>query len=441
MSANDLTYEKCLNWCAQNGYTLCGMEYSSECYGGNSLQNGAALSKGSSNSDMQCSGNQAQVCGGPSKLTLFAVPSAISSLNADLNGPAGGATSTQSSAGSQATGATGSIPSPWQAAGAIAEGINGRALTGGSISGSDMTYEKCLAWCSQQGFTICGMEYSSECYGDNQLRNAAALSRTSQRNTMPCSGNAQQICGGPDTLTLFVTPAAVSSLNADLNAPNGSAQTATGAAGSPTSAVSSAAGAASTSAPIPAGWSSLGGIAEGQGGRALTGGSTSAPDMTQAKCIAWCAQNGYALCGMEYSSECYGGNMLMNGAALSKLSPNADMMCSGDQTQPCGGSNKLTLFATQAAISSLNADLNAPLNGASTATSAAAGPAQSSAPAASGFQSPTLSSGWSIASTACIAEGPSGRALDADRTFGSDMTPQKCMDYCGSKGYAYSGVE
>lgn len=92
------------------------------------------------------------------------------------------------------------------------------------------------------------------------------------------------------------------------------------------------------------------------------------------------------------------------------------MACSGDASSICGGPDALTLFATSTAISKLNAELTAPSQVA-------------------------LPSGWAVASTACIAEGTSGRALDGASTHGDDMTPAKCATFCGSKNFAYSGVE
>lgn len=108
--------------------------------------------------------------------------------------------------------------------------------------------------------------------------------------------------------------------------------------------------------------------------------------------------------------------MLVNGAARTKITTRCNMACSGDAGSICGGPDALTLFATSAAVSKLNAELTAPLQVA-------------------------LPTGWAVASTACIAEGKSGRALAQDSLATDDMTPAKCATYCGGKGYAYSGVE
>ena len=51
------------------------------------------------------------------------------------------------------------IPSGWTDLGCIAEGTNGRALTGASLKNSNMTKASCSASCAALGFTLAGAEY------------------------------------------------------------------------------------------------------------------------------------------------------------------------------------------------------------------------------------------------------------------------------------------
>nr|XP_019008257.1 uncharacterized protein I206_06812 [Kwoniella pini CBS 10737]OCF47038.1 hypothetical protein I206_06812 [Kwoniella pini CBS 10737] len=64
------TIESCANGCAALGYTISGTEYSSECYCGNSFSNGGGALQDSSAAFMACSGNLAEMCGGPSLLSV-----------------------------------------------------------------------------------------------------------------------------------------------------------------------------------------------------------------------------------------------------------------------------------------------------------------------------------------------------------------------------------
>lgn len=95
------------------------------------------------------------------------------------------------------------------------------------------------------------------------------------------------------------------------------------------------------------------------------------------------------------------------------------MTCSGNNLQTCGGPNTLTLFvSTTSDASSLT----------STLTAAAA-------------TTLSLPGNWTAASTSCLAEGTSGRALAADSMTSPSMTVAMCVNYCDSKGYQYAGIE
>ncbi|KAL4936958.1 hypothetical protein BDV06DRAFT_203905, partial [Aspergillus oleicola] len=71
-SGDDMTVQKCINTCQKDGYTIAGLEYSRECYCGNSVQEdkmpkaepmGKCLSP--------CSGDESQNCGGYAYIGLY----------------------------------------------------------------------------------------------------------------------------------------------------------------------------------------------------------------------------------------------------------------------------------------------------------------------------------------------------------------------------------
>ena len=89
--------------------------------------------------------------------------------------------------------------------------------------------------------------------------------------------------------------------------------------------------------PVPTGWTELGCIAEGTNGRALTGASTTAANMTRGVCAAFCASKGFTLAGVEFSDECYCDNALRNGASMSVVTWNE---CSNH----CAGNSESCVF-------------------------------------------------------------------------------------------------
>ncbi|MCJ1463627.1 hypothetical protein MMC07_002235 [Pseudocyphellaria aurata] len=74
---------------------------------------------------------------------------------------------------------------------------NKRALAGGSMTSStSMTIQTCLAQCnSGAGNVFAGLEYGRECWCAPDL-NAFANKLPDTNCTLPCAGNATEVCGG-----------------------------------------------------------------------------------------------------------------------------------------------------------------------------------------------------------------------------------------------------
>lgn len=101
--------------------------------------------------------------------------------------------------------------------------------------------------------------------------------------------------------------------------------------------------------------------------RALTSGYYSdGSAMTDESCIAYCSSNKYGIAGVEYSQQCCKppnstkllnelrldrnnvqsvdcGNILSSGSTT-QPSTDCNMACTGNSSEACGGSNRLTVF-------------------------------------------------------------------------------------------------
>lgn len=363
-ASNDMTYTKCLTYCASNGFAIAGLEYGRECYCGNALVNGGSLAVTSTQCNMPCAGSSSKTCGGPGALTIFVIPSQVTGLSSNLNAQ------------------TPALPSGWSAASTacIAEGTTGRALTGASTASADMTGAKCAAYCSNLGFQYAGVEYGRECYCGNSIGNGASLNTASNACNMNCGGDPNSLCGGPGALTLYTNPAIKPSVSASSNAVSG---------------------------VLPSGWSAASSVCiQEVVGRALTGAFTSGSSMTTATCLSFCQSKGFQYAGLEFGQECYCGNSLVNGASLSIPSNQCNMACAADSTATCGGPNAVQLY--------VNPSL-APVTAAATVIN--------------GFTS-----------SGCIQE-VVGRALTGLRVDYPDMTLEKCTTACANAGFKYAGVE
>ncbi|KAK0491404.1 glycosyl hydrolase family 71-domain-containing protein [Armillaria novae-zelandiae] len=248
--------------------------------------------------------------------TYIANPSQYN-YNAYGNAASSTATSTSSTSttATSTTAAATSTSTSWQSIGCIAEGTTGRALAGPSYVQDGMTPAICTSLCS--AYDYAGMEYGKECYcGNSYTSNGAsgAIISSSSCNVM-CDGDSSQPCGGSWVLNLWGK----------------------GDSGSSSSSSS---------------FSYYGCIAEGSSGRALTGASYKQSGMTAEVCQNLCADYTYA--ATEYAEECYCGNSITQNGASGAIVDSSQcwVPCDGNNSEICGGSWYLSVYAKGTSASS-----------------------------------------------------------------------------------------
>lgn len=135
---------------------------------------------------MPCAGDSTEICGGPNAINWYYNPSVVP--------------------------ATVNLPSGWSVYGTVAEGTNGRALTYTLGSTSTNTIESCSNGCAALGYTVAGMEYSSECYCGNGFSNGGGSMLDDSAAFMACSGDLAEMCGGPSVLTITTSLSSIPSI-------------------------------------------------------------------------------------------------------------------------------------------------------------------------------------------------------------------------------------
>jgi hypothetical protein len=71
-SADDMTNEKCVDFCVSKGYSVAGTEYTKQCYCGNSIPSDRAPVSGlMGNCVMPCGGDGKEFCGGAGTISLY----------------------------------------------------------------------------------------------------------------------------------------------------------------------------------------------------------------------------------------------------------------------------------------------------------------------------------------------------------------------------------
>ncbi|KAG6008327.1 hypothetical protein E4U21_004653 [Claviceps maximensis] len=394
-----MTNQKCTQFCFSKGLPYAGTEYASECYCGGHLAAGG-VKVPATDCSMSCIGNKTQPCGGAASLTLWMTSDiAAPSFNPGVNG--------------------------WESMGCYLEGTRGHALTQavGTIPGAEMTVAKCTAACqsADAGNILAGVEYGGECYCGKKLSNGARKAPDYSKCNMACNGNSTEYCGGPGALNVYgyggqLVPSATS--------------------GGPDSTTAPSACPVQPTAVGPFSW--YGCYAEPTNARALGDKSFSDDSMTLAACARYCA--GYTYFGIEYSRECYCGQLLNTGSATAPAS-DCSMICAGSNCDLCGASNRLSVYATPGRAGGDDGGGVTTADPAfSSSSSSSAAVVASSSTASTGASAATrLPTGWS--SYGCWLDGVSGRILNTQLPDDSKLTLESCARACSDAKYTIAGAE
>lgn len=131
------------------------------CYCDNGPQN-YAMTVGDG-CDMSCQGSSDEICGGPSRLTVYQYNSTgvtTASPTTTTGGGAGGTTATSTPIPTPSTSVNASAIYPFVYQGCYTDqSADGRTMLNEQPDNSTLTIESCISMCSSLGYTIAGAEY------------------------------------------------------------------------------------------------------------------------------------------------------------------------------------------------------------------------------------------------------------------------------------------
>ncbi|KAK3679133.1 hypothetical protein LTR78_000693 [Recurvomyces mirabilis] len=358
----------CTAACDAAGYSIAGVEYASECYCDNYVSS-SATNASITDCNMPCNGNGSEFCGAANRLDLY--------------------TAGNTNATPKPVTVTPPPPGGWFSIGCYSDSSSARSLSVPTYIQVPMTIEACTNACSTAGYTIAGLEYAGQCFCDNSLQNSAALV-TDGRCNMECNGNSNEICGGPNGLSVYQLT----------------------------------------------GWYSQGCWNDTVGDRTLNHQQYGLPSMTVEVCTAACKKAGYTLAGMEYAGECYCDSAPMNyGGPAIDGNVGCNMACAGNANEMCGGPGRLNVYQfNSTGLPVVTTTSSAPGttptggNGGSTALPTPSSSVNASAIAPFKYQG-------------CYTEGNGGRAFANQQPDNSTMTVESCISLCSSQGYTVAGME
>lgn len=120
---------------------------------------------------------------------------------------------------------------------------------------------------------------------------------------MPCNGNTQEICGGPDRMNIYGFQGAQSN-----------------------------------------GWAYKGCYIDNAQGRIMNNQQDDSTTNSNQVCIDKCIGLGFSVAGTQYASQCFCDNFIRNGAALT-ADADCNMACSGKPSEKCGAGNRMTIYS------------------------------------------------------------------------------------------------
>jgi len=192
------------------------------------------------------------------------------------------------------------------------EVVNNQALPYLAYDNSSNTAELCMSVCSELGYSIAGVGYTSHCYCGNVL-SAFSEQTVEQGCTIACPGNSDEVCGNNWRLNIF-------SINSTLEQ-----------------------NAQPVVPPTVINYAYYGCMTEPASGRALTNSTYGdGTNMTIESCASFC--QGHVYFGLEYANQCYCGDSLDMTVVNKTLDSDCNMLCSGNSSELCGGPNRLTTY-------------------------------------------------------------------------------------------------
>jgi hypothetical protein len=186
---SSVTVPTCLDACQAGGFALAGVEFSDECWCGNSIQY-ANHPQDASNCQYSCAGDPTQLCGGASAIIIYkrGIPF--------TTGPVTTLVKNYKSY---------HLTKCWRDEQWLSGGP--RLLTNEPnppLPHEEVTVQKCIDACAKSGYSSAGLEWSQECFcGDISV--PPAQSAPVDDCNMPCTDNAKQYCGGPNRMLIYTT--------------------------------------------------------------------------------------------------------------------------------------------------------------------------------------------------------------------------------------------
>jgi len=171
-----------------------------------------------------------------------------------------------------------------------------RVLPHARINDHSLTIEKCIAHCRSCNYDYAGVEYGHECWCGNQ-EPASSLRRHYSECSAKCPGNQYQRCGGTWRINVYTTGLCYKDSST----------------------------------------------------RVLPHARINDHSLTIERCIAHCHRRNFDYAGVEFSHECFCGN-LNPSSSLKRPQSECNAKCKGNHNQKCGGTWRINVYKVGSSI-------------------------------------------------------------------------------------------
>ncbi|KAF7355773.1 hypothetical protein MSAN_01495300 [Mycena sanguinolenta] len=193
----------------------------------------------------------------------------------------------------------------WSFQGCYTDTSASRTLSEASTASANMTVESCIAFCSDGGFSLAGVEFGSQCFCDYVMQSTGVLTSSANCNDA-CGGNSTEMCGAGNLIDIYW---------------NGTPPPTTPQQVGP--------------------WSYAGCFPDSVSARQLPNQQIIPGGVTVESCTSACQAGGFVFAGLEFGQECWCGNSL---SASSVLRTSCATACVTNTTEFCGGPSLLTVY-------------------------------------------------------------------------------------------------
>ncbi|XP_071162417.1 uncharacterized protein [Mytilus edulis] len=408
-----MTVQKCQQFCRKKGFKYAGVENGNECFCGDVLRKNKKRKEGDCKTP--CSGNKQQICGGPWRISIYTAQT--SKCRNKCHKKAKCRKGKCVCKGNYQGDGVKSCKKVKQSAYiGCYQDHSKRILPKDVLTDKSMTVQKCRQFCRKKGFKYAGVENGNECFCGDVLRKNKKRKEGDCKT--PCSGNKQQICGGPWRISIYTaqTSKCRNKCHKKAKCRKGKCVCKGNYQGDGVKSCKKV----KQSAYI--------GCYQDHSKRILPKDVLTDKSMTVQKCRQFCRKKGFKYAGVENGNECFCGDVLRKNKK--KREGDCKTPCSGNKQQICGGPWRISIYTAQISKCRNKCHKKAKCR-------------KGKCVCKGNYQGDGVKSCKKVKQSAYIGcyQDHSKRILPKDVLTDKSMTVQKCRQFCRKKRFKYAGVE